>query len=179
MHQNWPNDKSKGNYPSYTSVVVMRQHDQGIFKRNHFIGGLAYRFRGLVHEHYAMEAWQQVGRHDWGTVAELLHPDLQPGGRDRLGLAWGFEASKPTPSNTFPSTRLHFPTFFINSLQAGDQTLKCRSPQKGKGKKPDWYGEHTAWSTAVGDLEKHAVGIFYVKNKLFPPFCCIFLPYFV
>lgn len=151
MDQNWPNGNSKENYPSYSSVVVKRHHDQG----NHLIGGLAYRFRGLAHKHCAMGAWQQVGRHGRGTAAEVLHPDLQSGVRERLGLTWGFEASKPTPSNTSPSTRSHFPTF-LNSLQAEDQTFKCRSPQEGKGKKPDWYGEHIACSTTMGDLEKHA-----------------------
>lgn len=133
MDQNWSNGNSKGNYPSYSSVVVKRHHDQGIFKRNHLIGGLAYRFRGLVHKHYAMGAWQQVDRHGRGTVAEILHPDLQSGGRERLGLAWGFEASKPTPSNTSPSTRSHFSTFFKQSTSWGPN-IQMQEPTGREGK---------------------------------------------
>jgi hypothetical protein len=52
--------------------------------------------------------------------SRVLHLDQQAAGRKRLGLALAFETSKPTPSDTPPSTRPHL---LIVSLP-GDQAFK-------------------------------------------------------
>lgn len=47
-------------------------------------------------------AWQEEDRPGAGAVAGCLHIYLQEGGgKKNLGLAWAFEASKPSPVPQF------------------------------------------------------------------------------
>lgn len=57
-------------------------------KRKYLIGGLSYSFRG----HHGRECSdRQTGRHGLGEVANSLHPDPQPAGREnKIGPDKGF-----------------------------------------------------------------------------------------
>ena len=66
------------------------------YKRKHLIGGLLNSLRGLVHGHHDRHSSKQAGivlEQQLRAYVSLL----QRRGRERLGLAWSFETSKPTP----------------------------------------------------------------------------------
>jgi hypothetical protein len=54
---------------------------------------------------------------------KVLQLDQQVVEREKLDLAWGFETSKPIPSDIFPQTRPHLLTVPLPN----DQAFKSRS----------------------------------------------------
>ena len=72
-------------------------------KAEHFVGA-GLQCQGFI----PRSLWQEAEGHT-DRNKRLLHLDAQAAGRQRetLGLAWAFETSKPTLSDTLPPARPH------------------------------------------------------------------------
>lgn len=58
---------------SYSSIAIAKHHDQDNLENKAFNWGLAYIFRGLVHDHHGRE---QGSMDRAGELTESLHSDL-------------------------------------------------------------------------------------------------------